>query len=151
MVALAEVARATSIPITAGERIVSKYEYARLLHHSAAAIFNFDVGLVGGITEARKIATMAESHYVQISPHVYGGPMISAASVQLSLCSQNFLIMEGLERFDGLYDELTDPPFTWREGFIIPSERPGLGYDLREDVARRLRPEGPGPSQIRVY
>lgn len=77
--------------------------------------------------------------------------MISAASVQLSLCSQNFLIMEGLERFDGLYDELTDPPFTWREGFIIPSERPGLGYDLREDVARRLRPDGPGPSQIRVY
>ena len=151
MVALAEVARATSIPITAGERIVSKYEYARLLHHSAAAIFNFDVGLVGGISEARKIATMAESHYVQISPHVYGGPMISAASVQLSLCSQNFLIMEGLERFDGLYDELTDPPFTWRQGFIIPSERPGLGYDLREDVARRLRPEGPGPSQIRVY
>jgi len=151
MRALAEVARATSIPITTGERLVSKYEFARLLEHRAAAIFNFDLGTVGGILEARKIATMAESHYVQVSPHVYGGPMIAAASVQLALCSQNFLIMESIERLDGIYDELTDPPFTWRDGFVIPSERPGLGHDLREDVARSLRPTGPGPSLVRVY
>ncbi len=151
MAALAEVARGTSIPITAGERLTSKYDFARLLSHRAASILNFDVGLVGGITEAKKIATMAEPHYVQIAPHVYGGPMIAAASVQLSLCSQNFLIMEGIERFDGIYDELTDPPFVWRDGYVRASERPGLGHDLREDVARRLRPDGPGPSLIRVY
>jgi len=149
--ALAEVARATSIPITTGERLVSKYEFARLLEHRAAAVFNFDLGMVGGILEGRKIATMAEAHYVQVSPHVYGGPMIAAASVQLALCSQNFLIMESLERLDGIYDELTDPPFTWRDGFVIPSDRPGLGHDLREDVARSLRPDGPGPSLVRVY
>jgi len=77
--------------------------------------------------------------------------MIAAASIQLSLSSQNFLIMEGLERFDGIYDELTDPPFIWREGFVIPSERPGLGHNLREDVARSLRPESPGRSLIRSY
>lgn len=151
MTALAEVARATSIPITTGERISSKYEFARLLEHRAAAIVNFDVGLVGGILEARKIATMAEAHYVQVSPHVYGGPMIAAASIQLALSCQNFLIMEGIERFDGIYDELTDPPFSWRDGFILPSERPGLGHDLREDVARSLRPDGPGPSRVRSY
>jgi galactonate dehydratase len=118
---------------------------------AAAAIFNFDLGLVGGILEGRKIATMAEPHYVQISPHVYGGPMIAAASIQLALCSQNFLIMEGIERLDGIYDELIDPPFTWQGGFVVPSEGPGLGHDLREDVARSLRPDGPGPSLIRVY
>lgn len=151
MRALAEVARATSIPITTGERLTSKYEFARLLEHRAASIFNFDLGLVGGILEARKIATMAEAHYVQVSPHVYGGPMIAAASIQLSLSSPNFLIMEGIERFDGIYDDLTDPPFAWRDGFILPSERPGLGHDLREDVARSLRPDGPGPSRIRAY
>jgi galactonate dehydratase len=131
--------------------IVSKYEFARLLEHRAAAIFNFDLGLVGGILEGRKIATMAEPHYVQISPHVYGGPMIAAASIQLALCSQNFLIMERIERLDGIYDELIDPPFRWQGGFVVPSERPGLGHDLREDVARSLRPDGPGPSLIRVY
>jgi hypothetical protein len=105
MKALAEVARATSIPITSGERLTSRYDFARLLEHRAAAIFNCDVGLVGGILEARKIATMAESHYVQVAPHVYGGPMIAAASIQLSLSSQNFLIMEGIERFGGIYDD----------------------------------------------
>lgn len=151
MEALAEVARATTIPITTGERLTSKYDFARLLSHRAAAIFNFDVGTVGGILEARKIATMAEAHYVQVAPHVYGGPMITAASLQLSLCTPNFLIMEGVERFDGIYEEITDPPFTWEDGFLIPSGRPGLGHDLREDVARRLRPDGPGPSLIRVY
>jgi galactonate dehydratase len=149
--ALAEVARATSIPITTGERLTSKHDFARLLSHRAAAIFNFDVGLVGGILEARKIAAMAEAHYVQIAPHVYGGPMITAASLQLSLCLPNFLIMEGVETFGGIYDELTDPPFNWRGGYLVPSGRPGLGHDLREDVARRLRPEGPGPSLVRVY
>jgi galactonate dehydratase len=149
--ALAEVARATSIPITTGERLTSKHDFARLLSHRAAAILNFDVGLVGGILEAKKIAAMAEAHYVQIAPHVYGGPMIAAASRELSLCSPNFLIMEGVETFGGIYDELTDPPFSWRDGFLLPSDRPGLGHDLREDVARRLRPDGPGPSLMRVY
>lgn len=151
MEALAEVARATSIPIATGERITSKYDFARLLTHRAAAIFNFDVGTVGGILEAKKIATMAEAHYVQIAPHVYGGPMITAASIQLSLCSPNFLIMEGVERLDGIYDELADPPFSWHEGYVLPSDRPGLGHELREDVARRLRPDGPGPSLVRGY
>jgi galactonate dehydratase len=149
--ALAEVARATSIPITTGERLTSKHDFARLLSHRAAAIFNFDVGLVGGVLEAKKITAMAEAHYVQIAPHVYGGPMIAAAARELSLCSPNFLIMEGIETFGGGYDELTDPPFTWRDGFLLPSDRPGLGHDLREDVARRLRPDGPGPGLIRVY
>ncbi|MGH9100798.1 MAG: mandelate racemase/muconate lactonizing enzyme family protein [Acidimicrobiales bacterium] len=151
MEALAEVARATSIPITTGERITSKYDFARLLSLRAAAILNFDVGTVGGILEAKKIATMAEAHYVQVAPHVYGGPMITAASIQLSLCSPNFLIMEGVERLDGIYDELCDPPFCWKDGYVLPSNRPGLGHDLREDVARRLRPRGPGPSLVRAY
>ena len=151
MEALAEVARATSIPITTGERLTSKYDFARLLTCRAAAIFNLDVGMVGGILEAKKIATMAEAHYVQIAPHVYGGPMITAASIQLSLCSPNFLIMEGVERLDGIYDELADPPFVWRDGYVLPSDRPGLGHDLREDVARRLRPGSPGPSLVRAH
>jgi galactonate dehydratase len=151
MTALADVARATSIPIATGERLTSKYDFARLLSHRAASILNLDVGLVGGITEAKKIATMAEPHYVQIAPHVYGGPMIAAASIQLSLCSPNFLILEGIEQFGGIYDELADPPFGWRSGYVEPSGRPGLGHDLCEDVARRLRPDGPGSSLVRVY
>jgi galactonate dehydratase len=80
--ALAEVARRTTIPVATGERLTTKFDFARLIEHRAAAIFNFDVGQVGGILESKKIAGMAEAHYLQVAPHVYGGPLIAAAALQ---------------------------------------------------------------------
>ena len=151
MQALAEVARRTTIPIATGERLTTKFDFARLLEHRAAAIFNFDVGQVGGILEAKKIASMAEAHYVQVAPHVYGGPLIAAAALQLSLCSPNFLIMEGIERFDGVHAQFVDTPFEWHDGYLLPPSAPGLGVNLREDVARSHAPQGPQPGTIRSY
>jgi 2-dehydro-3-deoxyphosphogalactonate aldolase len=151
MAALAEVARRTTIPVATGERLTTKFDFARLLEHRAAAIFNFDVGQVGGIGEAKKIASMAEAHYVQVAPHVYGGPLIAAAALQLSLCSPNFLIMEAVERFDGVHAQFTEEPFEWRDGYLLPPRGPGLGVTLREDVARRHAPHGPQPGTIRSY
>ncbi len=140
MAEMAKVARATSIPITTGERLTTKYDFARLIAHEAAAIFNLDIGQVGGILEAKKIAALAEAHYLQISPHVYNGPLIAAASIQLGQCCPNFLIMEGIERFEGFHAELVDPPLEWRDGYLVPSGRPGLGHELREDVAAQHAP-----------
>lgn len=140
MAEMALVARGTSIPITTGERLTTKYDFARLIQHQAAAIFNLDIGQVGGILETKKIAAMAEAHYLQISPHVYGGPLIGAASVQIATCCPNFLIMESIEQFKWFHGELLDTPLEWRDGFLIPSGRPGLGHDLNEDVARRHAP-----------
>jgi galactonate dehydratase len=151
MTALAEVARRTTIPIATGERLTTKFDFARLLEQRAAAIFNFDVGQVGGILEAKKIASMAEAHYVQVAPHVYGGPLIAAAALHLSLCSPNFLIMEAIERLDGVQSQFVESPFDWRDGYLMPPGRPGLGFDLREDVARSHAPQGPQPGTIRSY
>ena len=151
MQALAEVARRTAIPIATGERLTTKFDFARLLEQRAAAVFNFDVGQVGGILEAKKIASMAEAHYVQVAPHVYGGPLIAAAALQLSLCSPNFLIMEAVERFDGVHAQFVDSPFEWHDGYLLPPRAPGLGFNLREDVARSHAPQGPQPGTIRSY
>ena len=151
MQALAEVARRTTIPIATGERLTTKFDFARLIEHRAAAIFNFDVGQVGGILEAKKIASMAEAHYVQVAPHVYGGPLIAAAALQLSLCSPNFLTMEGIERFDGVHAQFVDTPLEWHDGYLRPPSAPGLGANLREDVARAHAPQGPQPGTIRSY
>jgi L-alanine-DL-glutamate epimerase-like enolase superfamily enzyme len=129
--------QATSIPIAAGERLTTKYPFAELLRHQSAAVFNLDVGQVGGILEARKIAGMAEAHYVQVSPHVWAGPLIAAASIQLAMSCPNFLIMESIERFEGLHAELIYPPIEWRDGWVVPSALPGLGHDLVEAVAAR--------------
>jgi len=76
---MAEVARSTSIPIATGERLVTKYEFARVLACGAASILQPALGRVGGILEAKKIPAMAEAHYAQVAPHLYCGPLSGRA------------------------------------------------------------------------
>ena len=73
---MARVARATTIPIATGERLTTKYEFARVLETGAASILQLNLGRVGGLLEAKKIAGMAEAHYAQIAPHLYCGPVV---------------------------------------------------------------------------
>ncbi len=134
---MAKVARATRIPIAAGERLATKYDFARLLQLGAAAILQMNLGRVGGILESKKIAGMAEVHHVQIAPHLYCGPVVGAANIQLATCSPNFLILEGIERWDGFHAELLRKPIRWSEGYVIPPTEPGLGVELNEAVALR--------------
>jgi galactonate dehydratase len=139
---MAEVARATSIPIATGERLCTKYEFARVLEAGAASILQMNLGRVGGLLEAKKIAGMAETHYAQIAPHLYCGPIVAAANIQLAACSPNFLILESIERFDGFYAELLDTPIDWQDGYVIPPTAPGLGFTLNEAVVRAHPYEG---------
>jgi galactonate dehydratase len=132
---MAKVARGTRIPIAAGERLATKYDFARLLQAGAAAILQMNLGRVGGLLEAKKIAGMAEVHHVQVAPHLYCGPVVGAANIQLATCSPNFLILEGIERWDGFHADILRRPIRWSEGFVIPSTEPGLGVELNEEVA----------------
>lgn len=143
MAEMAQVARATCIPVTTGERLTTIFDFASLIDHGAASVFNLDLGQVGGILEAKKIAALAEAHYLQVSPHSVSGPVIAAASLQIAISCGNCLIQEGVERLE-LYSELITPAFEWVDGFIVPSGRPGLGYDLREEVLERHSPTRPG-------
>jgi galactonate dehydratase len=129
---MAKVARATTIPIATGERLTTKYDFARLLRAGAAAILQMNLGRVGGILEAKKIAGMAEVDHVQIAPHLYCGPVVGAANIQLATCSPNFLILEGIERWDGFHADILKKPILWQDGFIIPPTEPGLGVELDE-------------------
>jgi galactonate dehydratase len=133
---MAKVAAATSIPIATGERLTTKYEFARVLACGAASILQMNLGRVGGLLEAKKIAGMAEAHYAQIAPHLYCGPVVGAANIQISTCSPNFLILESIERWDGFQARLLKSPIRWENGYVIPPEAPGLGVELDEDVAR---------------
>jgi len=134
---MARVARSTAIPVAAGERLTSKWQFGALARASAAAIFNFDVTQVGGLTEAKKVAALAEAGFLQVTPHVFGGPLAAAASCQLALTLPNLLIMEGNGTYGGAYAELLDIPLDWVAGYLTPPDRPGLGHDLDERVARR--------------
>lgn len=133
---MAAVARQTSIPIATGERLTTKYEFARVLELRAAAILQPALGRVGGLLEAKKIAGMAETHYAQIAPHLYCGPIEGAANIQLAACSPNFLILESIGTWDGFHATLLKRPVTWQDGYVLVPDAPGLGVELNEDVAR---------------
>ncbi|MEO7940232.1 MAG: mandelate racemase/muconate lactonizing enzyme family protein [Burkholderiaceae bacterium] len=132
---MAEVARHTSIPIATGERLCTKYEFARVLETGAASILQPALGRVGGILECKKIAGMAETFYAQVAPHLYCGPIEAAANIQLAACIPNFLILESIQQFGGFHEQLLKKKIHWEGGYVIPSKEPGLGVELNEEVA----------------
>ena len=134
--AAAAVARATSIPIATGERLSTAHDFARVLDCDAAAILQPNLGRVGGIGEAKKIAALAEMRHAQIAPHLYCGPIAAAANIQLAAAIPNFLILESIKTMDGFCGEILKTPLRWEKGDIVVPDAPGLGVELNEKVAR---------------
>ena len=141
---MAKVARATSIPIATGERLTTKYEFARVLATGAANILQMNLGRVGGLLEAKKVAALAEVHYAQIAPHLYCGPVVGAANIQIAACTPNFLILESIQQWGGFHAEILKKPIRWEDGYVIPPDEPGLGVELDEAVALAHPYEGDG-------
>ena len=132
---MALVARATSIPIATGERLTTKYEFARVLASGAANILQMNLGRVGGLLEAKKVAALAEVHYAQIAPHLYCGPIVGAANIQIAACTPNFLILESIQQWGGFHAQILKTPIRWEARYVIPPTAPGLGVELDEAVA----------------
>ena len=132
---MARVAAATSIPVATGERLSTKYEFARVLRHNAAAILQPAIGRVGGIMETKKIAAIAETHYAQLAPHLYAGPIEAAANLHVDLSIPNFLIQESIGKMGNFHAELLKKPLPWENGYFLPTTEPGLGVELNEEVA----------------
>jgi galactonate dehydratase len=148
--ALAEVARVASrTPIATGERLVSRWEFKRLLETRAVDILQPDVSLTG-LFELEKICRMAEAYDVAVAPHCPNGPVSLAASLQVGFCAGNVVIQEqslGLHYNRGyaglpsaeMYDYLRDPaPLIPSQGSLARLPGPGLGIDIDEDVVRKL-------------
>ena len=133
---MAKVASQTTIPIATGERLTTKYEFARVLEARAASILQLNLARAGGLLEGKKIAALAEAFGAQIAPHLYNGPIGAAANVQLATCSPNFLVLEAIQDFGGFHAELLRSPIEWEHGVVVPPTAPGLGVELDEDVAR---------------
>ena len=110
---MGEIARETSIPIATGERLVSPHEFQNLFAEGACAFAQPDLGSAGGITACKKIATLAEVNYVLMAPHIWGGPIITAAAIQICANVPNFLIQESIYKSAGFFDEIIQEPFVW--------------------------------------
>ena len=84
--------------------------------------------------EGKKISAIAETYYAQIAPHLYCGPVVAAANIQLATSIPNFLILETIEKMDGFHAELLLTPLHWENGYIIPPTSPGLGVELNMNI-----------------
>ncbi|WP_326697337.1 mandelate racemase/muconate lactonizing enzyme family protein [Streptomyces sp. NBC_01754] len=136
--ALAKVAEKVDQPIATGERIHDRIEFRELFESQAADIVQPDVGHIGGILEARKLAATAETHYVTVAPHNVGGSVLTAASLQLAGCTPNFKILEHFNDFaDADIKKVVKgaPQVDPATGCFPLPEAPGLGVELDVEAA----------------
>ena len=133
-----ELAHSTRVPITASETVAGRPAFLEMMRKNAVGIVMLDLSWVGGISEAKKIATMAEAFQLPVAPHDCTGPVVYTASCHLSLNAPNALIQESVRAFyTGWYKELLTELPRMEQGFILPMQGPGLGTKLLPDVVKR--------------
>ncbi|HUO28687.1 MAG TPA: mandelate racemase/muconate lactonizing enzyme family protein [Bryobacteraceae bacterium] len=138
LAAYAELAATTSLPLCLSERLMTRYGFRELIENRAARTIMPDICWCGGISEAKKIATLAETHYLPIAPHNCGGPILHVASLHLAANVINLQILESVRRhyldeYRGIVTA-TLPPVNGT--FALPPG-PGLGVELCEEVRQR--------------
>jgi len=151
--AMAEVARATRIPIASGERLYTKFGFRELFEKRAVSVAQPDPCHAGGILECKKIAAMAEAYYISVAPHNPYGPIAVAVSVQLDACIPNFIIQEYASYHKGEHNDILVNPPVVEDGYIRLPTVPGLGIELNEDAIEKYpyKPRRPYPRGTLPY
>ncbi|HEY3441472.1 MAG TPA: mandelate racemase/muconate lactonizing enzyme family protein [Paludibaculum sp.] len=138
MAAYKELANSTRLPLCLSERLMTHWQYRELLELRAARIVMPDLAWCGGFTTARKIAAMAEAHYLPVAPHNCGGPVLHWASAHLAAAIPNLRILETVRRhYLDEYDGLLDASLAPVDGWLPLPQGAGLGARLSEERIRR--------------
>lgn len=145
---LAWVRRKIPVPVSGGERLYSRYDYASFLRLECADYWQPDVSHAGGIMELRKIAAMAESHYIPVCPHNPSGPVANAATLQLAACTPNFYLLETMANDIPYRKDITDEQVQFENGLMSIPDGPGLGINIRPDEIAKYPYE---PRNLRHY
>src|ERR687894_355144 len=128
--ALAEFAASTHVPVTASETLAGRFAFRELMEKGAAEVVMLDISWCGGLSEAKKIATMAEAYHLPVAPHDCTGPVVLTASTHLCVNLPNALTQETVRAYyTGWYKELVTKVPEVSEGHVSPPERPGLGTE----------------------
>lgn len=128
---------ASPAPISASETLGSRWAFRDLLETGAAGVVMLDLSWCGGLSEARKIASMAEAWHLPIAPHDCTGPVVLCASTHLSLNAPNALVQESVRAFYRTwYRDLVTALPEVKDGMITVPPGPGLGMELHPDIGR---------------
>jgi galactonate dehydratase len=135
---MAEVAKKINIPIATGERLHTLHEFQMLLSRGAVQYVRPDVCLAGGITQSKKIATLAEAHHVGVVPHNPLSPVSTAACIQVAASIPNFALQE-YPTGEGVppKSEIVKEVLECKDGFITIPDRPGIGVELADGAAEK--------------
>jgi galactonate dehydratase len=136
---IADVQRAVRTPIATGERLVSKHAFRELLEAGAASILQPDITHCGGLSEARRIAALAEAYRVALAPHNPQGPVSTAASLELGFATPSYLICESVHNDVPWRQDVVSEGFTVekRGRLVRPHPQPGLGIEIDEAEVRK--------------
>lgn len=126
------IARHIDIPMATGERFYNPYQFKDLIDRKIVSLIRPDVSLAGGFTQVKKIAAIAEAAFVGIFPHLMGSPVNVAAFIHLDAAIPNYVLMESHTPADA-FNEIVDHPVERQGGYIMVSDRPGIGLEIQED------------------
>ena len=130
-----QLAEATSLPLTISERIAGRMPFLELLESRAAKFIMLDLCWCGGLSEGRKIATMAETFQLPIAPHTAAGPLLFYASTHLSTASTNVWIQESVQGFyENTWLAMLENPIVPVNGKVRAPELPGFGMEIKPEV-----------------
>lgn len=136
-----EVKNAVKMPLAGGERLYTRYDFAPFIEKRVFELIQPDMGLAGGFTEMKKIASYAETHQIQVQPHNASGPILTAACIHFDFSTTNVPIQEWFPYWqDERYNILLDPlePKAVNGHFVIDEEKPGLGIELNKPYLSRF-------------
>ncbi len=144
--ALQQVRESTNVRISVGERLHTRFEFVPIFENNLADYVMPDVTWTGGISELKKISTMAEAFYIPVSPHDASGPINIMAGAHVSATIPNFYKLETMRYDLSGYNPLIDAPLDIREGNLYLSDKPGLGINLDEEFLKSHALPGYGDS-----
>jgi L-alanine-DL-glutamate epimerase-like enolase superfamily enzyme len=127
----------TSVPIAVGEQFASKWEFRQVIEEELTDYARIDLCIVGGISEARKIAGWCETHYIKLATHNPLGPVSTAACLHLNLACNNFGVMEQPRRPGTALTDVVPVQVEWQDGYLLPPSRPGLGIEFDREAAKK--------------
>jgi L-alanine-DL-glutamate epimerase-like enolase superfamily enzyme len=130
-------------PLAAGEQFASKWEFRQFIDEDLIDYARIDLCICGGISEAKKVAGWAETHYIKLATHNPLGPVSSAACLHLNLATSNVGVMEQPQLPGTAMTNAVPGQMTWEDGYLLPPTKPGLGIEFDREAARKLPyPEG---------
>jgi len=134
---LAEVRASTAIPIAVGESEFTRFDFLDIAQRGGADVFQPDLAICGGITEAMRIAAIASAHNLRLAPHLWTGALAFAAGLHVTAAAPAGFILEYSLGANPLLHELSLEKFTVQGGVIEVPERPGLGVTVDESFVQR--------------